>query len=398
MQALLLAEVISSVGSLMSVVALPWFVLETTGSVGRMGLVLAVEAAPLALLAVAGARIAGRLGPRRTLLVCDATWALAIGAIPAVHAVGVLSFGLLLGLAFLAGIPWAAHYGAQDTLVADLAGATEVGIAKAKAVFQSVGRLAYFLGPALGGVLLASFNASLVLVVDAVSFAASFALIATFVKSEHQEQVPDGERTPAGAGLAFIGNNPTLRVITAAQVLSQGAFMAMTAAIPALVFNVYGRHAGLAGGLLAAWGGGAMLGGAVAFRAVASYDPLRLGAAGWLLQAAPLWLMIASPLPALAVAAMALSGLGNGIRVPPIAGVATQLIPRAHRAETLTVSSSLILGGGFGALLLTAPALGLFGPTAVFGGLAATQTVAAWSIWQLGSQRRDPLTHAERAA
>src|SRR4029077_10456855 len=38
----------------------------------RMTVVLAAEAAPLALLALASGRIATRLGARRTMLVCDA--------------------------------------------------------------------------------------------------------------------------------------------------------------------------------------------------------------------------------------------------------------------------------------------------------------------------------------
>ena len=42
--ALIAAEVISSLGSLMTLVALPWFVLTTTGSPGQMGVVLAAEA------------------------------------------------------------------------------------------------------------------------------------------------------------------------------------------------------------------------------------------------------------------------------------------------------------------------------------------------------------------
>ena len=41
--ALIAAELISSLGSLMTVVALPWFVLETTGSPVRMSIVLAAE-------------------------------------------------------------------------------------------------------------------------------------------------------------------------------------------------------------------------------------------------------------------------------------------------------------------------------------------------------------------
>ena len=351
MQALLVSELISSLGSLMSVLALPWFVLETTGSPGKMGLVLAAEAAPLGLFFVASGRLAARLGPRRTLLLCDLVWALAIGAIPALHSAGALSFPLLLALSFVAGIPWAAHYGSQDALVAELAGATQVGIARAKAVFQTVARLAYFLGPVLGGLLLAASSASVVLTVDAISFGISFAIVAAFVTSEGQGGEDEHALSTSG-GWAFIRRDPTLRVITGAQMLSQAAFMAMTAAIPALAFAAYDRDAALAGALLGAWGGGAMLGGVIAFRLVASRDPLRLGAAAWLLQAVPLWAMVASPAPLWAVAA-------DGLRLRKWhPGSADRRccyrapIPRALRPETLTVSSALVLGAGFAGLLV----------------------------------------------
>ena len=221
---------------------------------------------------------------------------------------------------------------------------------------------------------------------DAISFGISFAIVAAFVTSEGQGGEDEHALSTSG-GWAFIRRDPTLRVITGAQMLSQAAFMAMTAAIPALAFAAYDRDAALAGALLGAWGGGAMLGGVIAFRLVASRDPLRLGAAAWLLQAVPLWAMVASPAPLWAVAAMGLSGLGNGIRVPPIAGVATERIPRALRPETLTVSSALVLGAGFAGLLVTAPAIDVLGATAVFGGLAAVQSVAAGLIWWLSKQR-----------
>ena len=386
MQALLVSELISSVGSLMSVVALPWFVLETTGSPGKMGLVLAAEAAPLALLAVNSGRVAARLGPRRTLLLCDLVWALSIGAIPVLHSAGELSLGALLALSFVAGVPWAAHYGSQDALLAEFAGGTEVGIARAKAVFQTVARLAYFLGPVLGGTLLAASSASFVLAVDAISFGVSFAIVATFVRDDRRFAA-DRPAVVPGGGLAFIGRERTLRLITGAQMLSQAAFMAMTAAIPALAFSAYDRNPELAGIMLGAWGGGAMLGGVFAFRWVASHDPLRLGTVAWTVQAAPLWLMVASPAPLWAVVALAVSGFGNGVRVPPIAGVATELIPNVLRPETLTVASALVLGAGFAGLLFTAPALDVLGPTAVFGALAALQSLSAALIWRLSRQR-----------
>ena len=46
---LLTAELVSLTGSAMTYVALPWFVLATTGSTAKMGWVLAAEIAPIAV-------------------------------------------------------------------------------------------------------------------------------------------------------------------------------------------------------------------------------------------------------------------------------------------------------------------------------------------------------------
>lgn len=50
--ALVTAQVVSALGSQMTFLALPWFVLETTGSPTRMSVVLAVELLPVAILGI----------------------------------------------------------------------------------------------------------------------------------------------------------------------------------------------------------------------------------------------------------------------------------------------------------------------------------------------------------
>jgi MFS family permease len=374
--ALIAAEVISSLGSLMSVVALPWFVLETTGSPGRMSVVLAAEAAPLALLALVSGRMANQLGARRTLLACDLLWAPATAAIPLLHYAGALTFGVLLALAFVTGIPWAAHYGAQSAIVPELLGEHTTSVAKGNAIFQTASRLTYFVGPALGGALLAVAGAPVVLLIDAATFVVSFALVVAFVPPA-AVPVEDAQTASLARGLDLLRADAVLRPVTEAQFLSQAAFMAMNAAVPVLAFTAYDRDAALAGAMLGVWGGGAMAGGVLAFRLVDRWDPVRLAALAWGLQAAPLWVLVASPPPPVAIAALALSGLGNGIRVPPMTGVIAARIPAALRAGTMTVAYSLVLASGFLALLAAGPLLDRVGPEPVFAGVAAAQTAAA---------------------
>jgi len=86
--ALFVAEVVSTTGSEMAAVALPWFVLVTTGSPARMGLVMAAEFVGMAVFGVPSGHVATALGPRRTMLASDLLRAPLVALIPALHWTG----------------------------------------------------------------------------------------------------------------------------------------------------------------------------------------------------------------------------------------------------------------------------------------------------------------------
>ncbi|HET6624417.1 MAG TPA: hypothetical protein VFG70_07785, partial [Gaiellaceae bacterium] len=62
--ALVAAEIVSVFGTRMTYLALPWFVLVTTGSPGKMSLVLAAEIAPMAVLGIPSGMLVERIGSR----------------------------------------------------------------------------------------------------------------------------------------------------------------------------------------------------------------------------------------------------------------------------------------------------------------------------------------------
>src|SRR5438094_3505377 len=86
--ALLIAETVSTTGSQMTWLALPWFVLVTSGSATRMTVVMAGELTGLALLGLPGGRVLERLGARRTMLLCDAARAPLMTLVPVLHWTG----------------------------------------------------------------------------------------------------------------------------------------------------------------------------------------------------------------------------------------------------------------------------------------------------------------------
>ena len=91
-------------GTAMTFVALPWFVLSTTGSAPKMSVVLAVEIAPVAIFGIPSGSVVARLGARTMMLVSDALRAPLIALVPLLSWTGHLAYGLLLVLVFLIGL------------------------------------------------------------------------------------------------------------------------------------------------------------------------------------------------------------------------------------------------------------------------------------------------------
>src|SRR5436305_5370887 len=93
---LITAELVSLTGSSMTFVALPWFVLITTGSTARMGWVLAAELVPMGVFGIPSGSLIGRLGAKVTMNISDAARAPLMALIPILYWTGHLSFAALL--------------------------------------------------------------------------------------------------------------------------------------------------------------------------------------------------------------------------------------------------------------------------------------------------------------
>ena len=135
--ALITAEVISSLGSQMTFLALPWFVLSTTGSPTRMGIVLAAELLPIAILGIPSGAVIARFGARRTMIVSDLMRVPLLASIPLLHELGVLTFPLLLVLVALIGVFIAPYFASQRLILPEIVGDDEHVVAQANAIVEA---------------------------------------------------------------------------------------------------------------------------------------------------------------------------------------------------------------------------------------------------------------------
>jgi MFS family permease len=377
--ALLLARLVSLTGSSMTLVALPWFVLVTTGSPGRMGLVLAVQLLPVALLGIPSGSVLSVLGARRTMVLADLLRAPLVAAIPTLHWLGDLSFPLLLVLAFATGVFRAPYGAAMHVLMPEIAGEDEALVARANALFQTVTQGTAIFGPVVAGVLIGIVGAPAVILVDAGSFLASALLVVAFVRAGDRA-VEEGTSRGVLAGIRFLAGDSLLLPLVGAAIALSLAHEALVGMLPVLAFDRFG-HASAAGTIFAADGIGSVIGSVVVMRLtrrLASRHAIRVSV---VVMAVALW-PLTVPLPLAAVAAtMFVFGFGSMIFVPPLVSMLTLRAPSVLRPKVLTAyvtASTLAAPAGLAA---AGPAVQAFGLTPVFVGIAGAFTVGAVGLW-----------------
>ena len=382
LRALLFAEVISTTGAQMTWLALPWFVLTTSGSAGRMTLVILAESIGLAAAGIPAGVLVERLGARNSMLLADALRAPLMMLVPILHWTGHLSLGALLLLAFWLGALAGPYFTAQRVLMPELLGEDEGTISQANALFQGAMRTTLLLGPPLGGVLIGLIGAANVLVVDAATYVVSFALVALFVPTREPATQEEGTGSRGVlAGIKFLVHEPLLRVWIPLFVVGDAAWQAFFVAVPVLTIERFGADAKIAGALFAGFGAGALIGNFLSFRYLSQrIDGLRLIALSVPLQAAPLWLLTLH-LPARAMfGAVLLSGIGNGICNPTIHSLFTLRMPVAIRPKAMAAATVIWgLGTPLG-LLFAGPVLATIGPQPVLVGFALVQTVCMLGV------------------
>ena len=197
----LTAEAISLLGTRISMIAIPWLVLTTTGSPTQTGLVAFAEIAPMVLFKACGGPLVDRVGPRRMAIGADTLSFLVVGLIPVLHHAGALGFPLLLGLVAIAGALRGPGDAATTALIPALVERAAVPYERATGLSSAIERGATMVGAAIAGGLVATVGAANAVAVDAVSFGVCALLLLVTTRSLEPARVeaapePDRDETP----------------------------------------------------------------------------------------------------------------------------------------------------------------------------------------------------------
>ena len=410
--AYLLAEVVSTTGTRMSMVAIPWFVLTTTGSAATTGVVAFAETLPYVVVLALGGPVVDRFGAWRVAIVAGITAAALVGAVPALYAAGALHLGVLVVLVATVG----AVRGLETSTYVLLPGLAEkaaMPLTRATGLHDGMNRTAGMLGVPLAGVLIAVSSAPAVLVVDAASFLVAALLLGLLVPRTSQPPTRDDEvalddvpqsRVRAYVaelreGFGFLMRDRMLVAIAVLVLVTNLLDQAYSAVmVPVWVHDELGSPLalGLIGGV---FGVGAVVGSSV-FAWLGPRLPRRRSFAwGFLVGGAPRFVVLALAVvlpPVLAVSLVA--GLAVGAINPALAATEYERIPRHLQARVIGALAAVAMAGiPVGGLLggLAVERLGLDVALLVFGGVYLATTLApfVFPVWrEMDRTAENPVT------
>jgi MFS family permease len=374
----LTALAISVSGTRLSMIALPWFVLTSTGSATKTGLVAFAEMAPLVLLQFLSGPYIDRIGARRMTLTCSAISAVVVGIIPLLHVLDLLTFPLLLALVALAGAARGPGDAAGHAMLPLLVEHAHLPTERVTGLAGAVERTASLAGAAIAGGLVALVGGANALVVDAASFAIAGVVLAVTTRglAPAAPEVPEEAVATSYAGelrdgWSFMRRDPVLMGI--------GVMIAITnlldQAWSVVLVPVWARDSGYgvgAVGLLAATFGAAAVAGSVAAAAWAERLPrYRTYLVAFILAGVPRFVMLALGAPLWSILVVAVvGGCASGFLNPVLGAVLFERIPAPLMGRVtsmnLAMSWSLIpFGGLLGGVAIAAvglsPALLLIG-------------------------------------
>jgi MFS family permease len=371
--ALFTANAISMVGNVLTMIAIPWFVLQTTNSATQTGITGFFSILPVVLAGIFGGALVDRLGYKRTSVIADLASGITVALIPIMYFTSSLQFWQLMVLVFFGALLDTPGNTARSALIPDLAELAGMPIERATSLNQIVERGSRLLGAPLAGLLIVVMSTANVLWLDALSFFISASMVALLIRTPHIKP-PETARgkylDELRDGLKFLRRDHLLLALMVSIMLTNGLDAAYSSVVrPVYVDQVWGDAFDL-GLLIAANATGAILG-AIIYGAIGHRLPRHATfVTMFMLTGLRFWVMAAYPTLGVVLIFTFISSLGAGPLNPIIDAVEYERIPPHMRGRVFGV----ITAGAWAAMPLGT----------LLGGVFTEQLGVQWMLIFLG--------------
>ncbi|WP_456835902.1 MULTISPECIES: MFS transporter [unclassified Bradyrhizobium] len=339
-----LARLVSSVGALMQTVAIGWLMATSSTSDLMVALVQASSTLPVFILSIFAGAIADNFNRRRVMLATQCLMAAASAMLTALVARGFADPWIILGFSFLIGCGAAFNGPAWQASVGDIVERRDLAAA---VTLSSVGwNTVRSVGPALGGVIVASFGPLAALTLNTLSYLAPLGAIWRCKWKVRCSPLPREPMTTAiYDGVRFTAMSFEIKAAIVRGTLFGLGSSSILALLPLVVRDQLTRGPTAYGILMAGFGAGAFLAGVSnrLFRELLSQEHLIILACV-ACAACSISLALTSAL-VVAATALALGGAGWVIAWSGLSVSVQMASPRWIVGRTLSINLALTYGG-----------------------------------------------------
>ncbi len=319
---LIAASMVSNTGNAITGLAIPWFVLETTGSAARTGLAGAMTAFAIVVSGALAGPAVDRMGYKHASVISDLLSGITVALVPTLYFMDMLQFWHLLVLIFAGAIFDEPGWSARTAMVPRIAREADMSLERLNAAIQFATQGSnMLLGPLLAGFLVAAIGATGALYVDAGTFAVSMVLIGVFLRYSNRRSDAREDEGDASSGsyldqivegIRFTANDKLLRVLIPFSILYNFTFSPIAVVIlPVFAQDVFDSARAL-GLMLTGFGAGTIIG-TIAYGARGEkIAPIAAFIGFAAVIAMGFWLLVFSSSLWLAIAATTLTGTALG--------------------------------------------------------------------------------------
>ena len=371
-----IANLASGTGNGVVLVALPWLVLDLTGSAASAGVVAALSILPaLLILPMVGAAI-DRFGRRRISVISDVASAVSVIAFPLVGWLWGLDLSWIIVLAIIGAGLDPAGYTARKSLIIDTAKAGRVRLESLNALHEALFASGFTLGPLLGALLISTLGPISAFWIPGALFAVSAVCVqAMKVGDSGREAIEHGADEVSGwrgltRGLSALGADRALRALTIAIMILAGIYLPTESILLPVYFEGLDSPESL-GFVIAALAGGAVVGafsyGWLSTR-MSNYRIIQTAMTG-----TAIGMVVMAFLPSLWLLALggALLGLAWGPMEPLLNTLVQQRIPAQEQGRVFGVQMTAFYVFPPVAMLLTGASTERWGVGVIYPAIAA---------------------------
>ena len=209
-----ITAMVSITGNMLTALAVPWFVLETTGSASRTGITAAVTVVPVVLASFFGGALVDRMSYKGLSVISDVLSAVTVAAVPLLYLTTGLSFPMLLVLMFMGAILDVPGSTAREAMVPPLSRLTGIPIERINANFGMIRAASGLFAAPLAGLAIAWLGPINVLWFNAGTFAFSALMVLLFIpRLAGSEPSGSSFMTDVREGFRFVRTHVLLRTL-----------------------------------------------------------------------------------------------------------------------------------------------------------------------------------------